>query len=54
MGALVLPHVHQGRVNNHILVLGLPIVINKLILGVDEVDYDGVVHDIVLVIVLWT
>merc|ERR1719232_2181847 len=52
--SLVSGHVKQGRGHYLLLVLGLAVVVHELHVGVDQVHDDGVVHDVVLVLVRWT
>ena len=51
---LVSGHVQHRGVHNLVFVLRLPVVIHKLHVGVDQVDDDGVVDNVVLILVFRT
>ena len=45
-------HLEEDAEGDLVGVLGLSVVVEELAIGVDQVDDDGVVHDVVLVLVL--
>ena len=51
---LVPRHVQHGGVHDLLLVLGLTVVVHELHVGVDQIDNDGVIHDVILILVFGT
>ena len=51
---LPLAHVHHDAVRHHRGQLRLTIIVHKLSFGIEDVKDDGVVNNIVLILIRWT
>ena len=52
MDIVELGHAHYDGVGDHVSIFGLAVVVDKLAIGIEQVDNDCVVHYVVIVIVL--